>query len=341
MDKSNLVEVIVTLPYNEQHMNELREISPRLRFNFNVVRKAEEIPADLWARCEVLYTDKILPPPEQVPNLRWLQCHYAGIESLFEMPLFQKKDLMITTLSGVAAPQMAEFALTMILALGHRLPEMAQAQAKADWPKDRWDRFMPVELRRSTVGIVGYGSIGREVARLVRAVGATVLATKRDVMHPEDSDYTIPGQGDPGGDLFHRLYPPQALRSMLKECDFVVVALPLTEETRGIIGAAELAAMKPSAYLIHLARGLVIDPAALLVTLQERKIAGAALDAFVEEPLPASSPLWRLNNVLVTPHVAGVSTYYNERAIQLFSENLRHYLSGAPLFNRYDPQRGY
>ncbi len=341
MDKSNLVEVLVTLPYSEQHMNELREISPRLRLNFQIVRKPEEISSELWARCEVLYTDKILPLPEQAPNLRWLQCHYAGVESLFDMPLFQKKDLMITTLSGVAAPQMAEFALSMLLALGHRLPRWPRPRSKADWPRDRWDRFMPVELRRSTVGIVGYGSVGREVARLVRAVGATVLATKRDVMHPEDHDYSIPGLGDPGGDLFHRLYPPQALRSMLKECDFVVVTLPLTPETRNLIGAGELAAMKPSAYLIQLARGLVVDPAALLATLQERRIAGAALDAFVEEPLPASSPLWRLNNVLVTPHVAGVSPYYNERAIQMFSENLRHYLSGAPLLNRYDPQGGY
>jgi phosphoglycerate dehydrogenase-like enzyme len=341
MEKSNLVEVLVTLPFNEQHMNSLREISPRLRLTFQNARRPEDVPNEVWSRCEVLYTDRIMPPPEQVPNLRWLQLHYAGIESLFDMPLLQKKELMITTLSGVAAPQMAEFALTMMLALGHRLPEMAQGQAKGDWPRDRWERFNPVEVRGSTVGIVGYGSIGREVARLVRAVGAAVLATKRDVMHPEDTGYSLPGLGDPGGDLFDRLYPPQALRSMLKECDFVVVTLPLTPETRNLIGAPELAAMKPSAYLILLARGSVVDPAALLSTLQDRRIAGAALDAFVEEPLPASSPFWRLNNVIVTPHMAGVSPHYNERAIQLFGDNLRNYLSGAPLMNRFDPVRGY
>lgn len=341
MEKNNLVDVLVTLPFSEQHINELREISPRLRVLFQPVRRPEDVSHEIWSRTEVLYTDQILPTPEQAANLRWLQCHFAGIESLLDSPLLQKKDLMVTTLSGAAAPQMAEFAITMMLTLGHRLPEMAQAQAKADWPKDRWERFSPVELRGSTVGIVGYGSIGRETARLARAFGANVLAVKRDVMHPEDTGYHLPGLGDPGGDLFNRLYPPQALRSMLNACDFVVVTLPLTAETRNIIGAAELAAMKPSAYLIHLARGAVIDPAALLSTLQERRIAGAALDVFPEEPLPANSPLWRLPNVIITPHMAGVSPHYNERAIQLFADNLKRYLSGAPLLNRYNPERGY
>jgi phosphoglycerate dehydrogenase-like enzyme len=341
MEKQNQVDVLVTLPFSEQYINELREISPRLRLMFQPIRRREDVSNEIWSRTEVLYTDTILPTLEQAPNLRWLQCHYAGIESLLDAPLLKKKDLMITTLSGAAAPQMAEFALTMMLALGHRMPEMAQAQAKADWPKDRWERFSRIELRTSTVGIVGYGSIGREVARLVRMLGATVLATKRDVMHPEDTGYSLPGMGDPGGDLFHRLYPPQALRSMLHECDFVVVTLPLTPETHHMIGAGELAAMKSSAYLVHLARGTVIDPAALIATLQERRIAGAALDVFSEEPLPASSPLWRLNNVIITPHMAGVSPHYNARAIQLFSENIKRYLSGAPVFNRFDPEKGY
>lgn len=141
---------------------------------------------------------------------------------------------MVTTLSGAAAPQMAEFALTMMLALGHRLSELAVQQAKAEWPRDRWERFRPQELRSSTVGIIGYGSIGREIARLARASGATVLAAKRDVMHPADSGYNIPGLGDPNGDLFNRLYPFQAVRSLLKESDFTVIATPLTPETRGL-----------------------------------------------------------------------------------------------------------
>ena len=339
--KQNLIEVLVTVPFSEQQITELREVSPRLRLLAQPMRKAEDISNDVWSRTEVLYTDRILPTPEQAPNLRWLQFHYAGIDAVLDAPILRKKDLMITTLSGAAAPQTAEYVVMMLLALGHRLIEMSQAQARADWPRDRMERFRPQELRGSTVGIVGYGSVGREIARLMRAFGATVLAVKRDVMHPEDSGFYLPGLGDPGGDLFHRLYPPQALRSMLKECDFVVVNLPLTPETRGMIGAGELAAMKTSAYFVQVGRGQVVDQAALVSALQERRIAGAALDVFQEEPLPTNHPLWKLNNVLLTPHIAGASAHYNERAVQVFFENLKRYLSGAPLLNRFDLEKGY
>jgi phosphoglycerate dehydrogenase-like enzyme len=339
--KSSSIEVLVTIPFQEHQIAQLRQISPRLQIHVLPVRKAEEIPVDQWARAEVLYTDRILPAPGQVPLLKWLQFHYAGIDFALEMPLLQKKDLQITTLSGAAAPQMAEYAMTMILALGHRTLELRQSQEKSDWPRDRWERFKPLELRDSTVGIVGYGSIGREIARLARAFGATVLATKRDAMHPEDLGYIIPGLGDPGGDLFHRLYPATAVRAMIKECDFVVVTVPLTPETRGIIGAGELAVMKPGAYLIHIARGGVVDQSALLSVLQERKIAGAALDVFQEEPLPSNSPFWKLNNVIISPHIAGISTHYDERALNLFIENLKRYLTGAALLNRLDSERGY
>jgi phosphoglycerate dehydrogenase-like enzyme len=335
------IDVLVTIPFQEHQIAQLREISPRLRIQVLPVRKPEEIPAEVWLRSEVLYTDRVLPMPDQVPNLRWLQFHYAGIDFALDMPILKKPELLVTNLSGAATPQMAEFALTMILALGHRVLDLQNSQSKSDWPRDRWERFRPLELRGSTVGIVGYGSIGREIARLVRCFGATVLATKKDAMRPEDTGYTIAGLGDPGGDLFHRLYPAQALRSMLKECDFVVVTVPLTPETRGLIGAAELAAMKPGAFLIHIARGGIVDQAALIAALQERKIAGAALDVFQEEPLPSNSPLWKMNNVMISPHIAGISMHYDERALQLFIENLKRYLAGAELLNRFNPERGY
>ena len=339
--KPSLVEVLVTLPFTAEQTEALREVSPRLRIAVQPVRKPEEISSETWARAEVLYTDRVFPTPEQAPKLRWIQSHFAGLDALLEAPIFQKPDLMVTSLSGVAAPQMAEYALTMMLALGHRLPELGQAQAKTDWPRDRYDRFRPVELRNSTVGIVGYGSVGREIARLARSFGATILATKRDVMKPDDAGYTVPGLGDVSGDFFHRLYPPQAVRSMMKESDFVVVAVPLTPETRGMIGAADLAAMKSTAYLVVMARGGVVDQQALVNILQERKIAGAALDVFQEEPLPTNSVLWRMNNVFISPHIAGVSTRYNDRAIDLFIENIKRYLTGAPLLNRLDLEKGY
>jgi phosphoglycerate dehydrogenase-like enzyme len=255
--------------------------------------------------------------------------------------LLNKPDLVMTTLSGVAATKAAEFALLLLLSLGHRLPDLLTVQKKGEWPRDRWERFSPQELRESTVGIVGYGSIGRQIARLLREFGATVLATKRDVMHPEDTGYIPEGQGDSAGDMVHRIYPPQALHSMLKECDFAVITVPLTRETRHTIGAAELAALRPSAFLIDISRGGVVDQAALVTALRERKLAGAALDVYEEEPLPPEHPLWKLPNVILTPHIAGITPQYDRRAADLFTENLTRYLAGLPLYNRFDLERGY
>ena len=335
------IEVLLTLPFSEQEIQELRDVSPRLRISTIQAREPGEVPKEVWARTEVLYTDQVLPSPEQAPALRWVQFHWAGIDFAVNTPLFRKPDLMVTTLSGASAPQMAEFAVTMLLALAHRLPELNAHQARSEWPRDRWERFRPQEIRASTVGIVGYGSTGREIARLLKVFGTTILASKLDVMHPEDTGYTIPGLGDPGGDLFDRLYPYQAVKSMMKDSDFVVVNTPLTPQTRNMIGAAEIAAMKPTAFLINIGRGGVIDQNALLSALQERRIAGAALDVFADEPLPPNSPFWKLPNTIITPHVGGMSVFYNARAIDLFAENLKLYLTGAPLLNRFDVQRGY
>ncbi len=335
------IEVLITLPFSEELLNLLRGVSPRLKIIPFRARKPEDIPAALWSRVEVLYTNNVLPTPEQAPHLRWVQFHWAGVDHVLDSPLLKKPDLVFTTLSGVAATKAAEFAVMLMLALGHRLPDLLAAQKKGEWPRERWERFSPQELRESTVGIMGYGSIGRQIARLLREFGATILATKRDVMHPEDTGYIPEGQGDPAGDLVHRLYPPQAIHSMLRECDFVVITVPLTRETRRSFGAAELAAMKPSAFLIDISRGQVLDQNALVAALHDRKIAGAALDVFEEEPLPPDHPLWKLPNVVITPHIAGITPYYDQRAVALFAENLTRYLAGLPLYNRFDPERGY
>jgi len=335
------VNVLITVPFPEPLIEQLREVSPRLQITIHSARKAEDIPDESWERVEVLYTDIVLPAPERVPNLRWLQFHYAGIDFALESPLMQKPDLMVTTLSGAAAPQASEFLLTMMLALSHRLPELIARQSRAEWPRERGDKLNPRELRNSTVGIIGYGSLGRELARLLQPFNVTILATKREVMHPQDTGYIPEGLGDPGGDLFTRLYPVEALCSLLKECDFVVVTLPLTPLTTDLIGEKEFRAMKTTAYLIDIGRGGVINSKALLSALQENRIAGAALDVFTTEPLPSNSPFWKLPNVVITPHIAGASQYYRERAIPLFAENLRRYLNNSPLLNRYEPQRKY
>jgi len=236
---------------------------------------------------------------------------------------------------------MAEYALMMMLALGHHLPHLLEYQSRSEWPASRWELFSPNELRGATLGIVGYGTIGREVARLARAFGMEVLAVKRDAMYPADRGYMPDGLGDASGDLLRRLYPPQALRSMLADCDYVLAAVPLSPQTRNLIGEAEFRAMKKSAVFINVARGGVVDENALVEALRSGRIAGAALDVFAEEPLPTDSPLWSLPNVIVTPHISGISRNYDKRAVAVFNENLRRYLAGEELLNLYDREQGY
>jgi phosphoglycerate dehydrogenase-like enzyme len=339
--KTSPIEVLVTIPFDSPLIEGIQEISPRLRVTVNHAEKAEDVPEALWARCEVLYTGDLLPEADAAPHLKWIQFHYAGIDHVGEASILSKPDLVVTTLSGAAASQAAEYALTMMLALGRQLPAMLRLQDEASWPKERWKTLSPRELRTSTVGIIGYGSIGRQIARLLREFGATVLATKADAMYPLDNGYTPEGMGDTEGDLVHRLYPGEALKSMVKDCDFVILTLPLCKQTRGLINTQVLEACKPTAYLIDLSRGGILDHTALIKALNEDKIAGAALDVFPEEPLPKKSPLWKSRKALITPHIAGISSYYNERAARLFTENLSRYVAELPLYNTYNVKRGY
>jgi phosphoglycerate dehydrogenase-like enzyme len=335
------VEILVTLPFTNQQLERIREISPRVKVVQYKARKAEDIPPEAWSKANVLYTDSVLPQIIQAPLIDWVQFHITGIDALVDAPFLEKPGLKITTASGASSPQMAEFALTMMLALGHNLPELFANQAKTDWPEHRWEKYQPAELRGATVGLVGYGSINRELARLLQPFQVTVLAAKRDVMHPQDNDYSPPEIGDPDGELFHRLYPTQALKSMLKECDFIVVAVPLTEKTHHLIGAEELAVCKPGAYIVDVSRGGVINPEALLQALKDNKLGGAALDVFVNEPLPPTDPLWKAPRTLITPHIGGFSARYDDRAVELFMGNIENYLNERPLFNQFNFHRGY
>lgn len=340
-ENPNTIEVLLTLQLADELIQRLRDVSPRLGINIYPALKPDEIPSEVWSRAEILYTNRVIPQAEQAPKLRWIQFHWAGVDHALDAPILFKPGLLATTLSGAAAPQMAEYVLMMLLALGHHLPEMEAHQKRSEWPRDRWERFLPTELRGSTVGIVGYGSIGRQIARLLQAFGTNVIATKKNAMDPRDTGYALEGIGDPEGDCLLRLYPSEALRSMLKECDFVVVTLPKTPATENIIGEEEISAMKPTAFLVDVSRGGVVDHTALIPALKERKIAGAALDVYPEEPLPPDNPLWKLPNVVLTPHISGNTARYNERAITLFAENLQRYINDLPLYNLIDIQQGY
>jgi phosphoglycerate dehydrogenase-like enzyme len=334
------VHVLFAFPFPQEMIERLQGISPRLAIQVLPVKTVEEIPEETWAEVEVLYTIGVLPPPETAPKLKWVQLHYAGADHVLGHPLLDS-EVTFTTMSGASVPQMAEFALLGLLAMGRKLYSVLADNPEVRWSGDRYTRFQPQDLRGSTVGIIGYGSIGREVGRLCYALGMEVLASKQDLMKLEDEGYQIEGLGDPGADIPNRLYPPQAVRSMAELCDFVVVTVPLTDDTRGLVNAAVLEAMRPSAYLIDVSRGGVVDQEALLAALNTKQLAGAWLDVFEEEPLPDDHPFWGMDNVIVTPHIAGASSRYLERATDLMAANLQRYLAEQPLINRLDHKRGY
>lgn len=336
-----MLEILITHPISDASATFLRGVSPQCHMTTLPATKPEDISLDVWAKTEILFTETILPQPEHAPKLKWIQFLYSGIDRWVEHPMCQKNGIQLTTLSGAAVSQMAEHAVMMMLALGHKLPALMASQRRSEWPKDRVEKFIPGEIRGATIGIVGYGSVGRQIARLLEPFGGTILATKRDAKTPDDTGFTKDGLGDPAGNLVQRLYPAEALKSILKLSDFVVVCVPLTPSTKGLLGPSAFGQMKNGAFLIDISRGRVVDQVSLIKSLQEGRLAGAALDVFPEEPLPADDPLWGLPNVIITPHIADNSQNYEQQACELFSENLHRYLAGLPLYNVYNSEWGY
>jgi phosphoglycerate dehydrogenase-like enzyme len=329
------------MAFPEAWLDQIRAISPRLVVSQHTAASADEIPADLLAGVDVLYTGFCFPAPDRAPRLRWVQLDTSGVDHVRVSPLWET-DVAVTTLNGVAPSNMAEFAVMMMLAFGHRLRLMVDLQRKKEWPtyQERWDWFMPSELRGATVGIVGYGSIGREIGRVAHALGMRVLAVRRSGSAARET-YRIPGLAQAAGPEPDATYLPGQLGEMLPECDYVVLIVPYTPDSHHLIDEAALRAMKPSSVLINIARGGVVDETALITALREGWIAGAALDVFEEEPLPADHPLWTMPNVLISPHVAGFTPHYHERVMGVFSENLRRFLDGRPLLNVADREKGY
>ncbi len=332
------IHVVVAMDFSDEIIAKLRAISPRLQ----IERHFPNVPDSVWPQTEILYTQQNFPEPAQAPRLRWLQTHSAGLDTIIKQPIIKVEDVEVTTTSGMHAVQMSEYCLAMMLAFNYQIPLLLQLQAKAEWPKKPRDMFAPNTLRGQTLGIAGYGSIGRELARQAAALGMTVLATKRNLKETADHDgYTEAGTGDPEGVIPERLYPPEALASMVGLCDWLVVTTPLIEGAPPVVDETVLAAMKKNSVIINVARGAVIDEAALITALSSKKIAGAALDVFKEEPLPTTSPLWNLDNVIITPHISGNSARYHEKAAALFADNLQRYLENKPLLNRFNRKRGY
>ena len=255
-------------------------------------------------------------------SLHWVETPATGFDQLTGTGVLERADIAVTTVGGLFAPWVAEHAFALLLGLARQIDRFAAAQQRREWVG------RGVELRElsdATLAIVGLGNIGRAVARAAKAFDMRVLATRRrtDQMPPE----------------VDRMYPPQALREMLADADAVVVAVAGTPDTVNLIGAAELAAMRPHALLINVARGAVIDEAALADALAAGRIAGAGLDVFVREPLPPESPLWTSPNVLITPHIAVNVPSKLRRCVEHFADNLHRYCAGAELADRIETQR--
>ena len=335
------VVVLSTMGFPEDWLARLRAVSPRLEVVQRTARAVEEVPDEVWAGIDVLYTGVTFPEVGRAPRLRWVQLDTSGVDHVMTTPLWAT-DVEITTLNGVAPVNMAEFAVMMMLAFGHRLNLMFAHQLRREWPSpaERWDRFMPSELRGATVGIVGYGSIGREIGRVAHALGMRVLGLRR-AGTKQGETYRVAALAATAETQPDRMYLPDQLGEMLAACDYVVLTVPYTPETRHMVDAAALRAMKPTAVLINISRGGVVEETALIQALREGWIAGAALDVFEEEPLPPDSPLWATTNVVISPHVAGFTPRYHEDVMGIFSENLRRFLVGRPLLNRVDRASGY
>lgn len=334
------VEVLVSVPFGDAFIERLRAVDPRLR--------VRECPPELrrWLRGDPMdhgirataegQVDEYLAPTEvligwgwltreamnRATNLRWIQTAGAGIDRIDKDA---HRHLTLTNASGVAAVPIAEYVIGVIIMFAKCIPVLMRRQFARTWDR----RIEGVEIEGKTCGIVGMGAIGAETARRARALGMRVIATRRSVTERTADEFA------------HELLPASDLPYLLAESDYLVITAPLTPETRGLIGGKELRMMKRGAVLINIGRGAVIDESALITALRDGVIAGAGLDVFEKEPLPADSPLWEMENVVITPHSSSGSERYAQRTAEIISDNLRRYLDGKPLRNIVDLDLGY
>lgn len=321
------LKVLVSFDLPDQFVQQIQQVSPQI----HVALEWDDVAIlDAIKNVEVLFAGKINRKMVQAAQrLKWIHSWGVGVDRFLTIPEISDRPIFITTSRGVAAITIAEHVMVLILLLTRKLKQFILAQNRGVWlqrPNDAW--IYPItELAGKTLGIIGLGTIGREIARRAKGFGMKVLATKKTAT-------TLPPFVD-------ELLPHTELKTLLRRSDIVVISAPLTPETKGLIGEAELKAMKPTAYLINTGRGKIIEQAALIKALKEKKIAGASLDVFEVEPLPPESELWGMENVIITPHVAGDTVHYWERTVSIFCDNLRRYLEQRPLINLADKKAGY
>ena len=337
------VHYLSTLKFDPAWLADLRAVSPRLVIEQITATAADEISDETWRSVEVLHTSAVFPAPGQAPRLKWVQLDTSGVDHLRELPIWAA-DTPITTIGGVSPVPLAEYVMFAILGVAHRLPAMLAVRDTQDWPDpdQRWDRFLPVSLVGATVGIVGYGRIGREISRLARAFGMNVVGVTRsgrgrnDEERARENDFGRSAGPDPT-----EVVGSNALADVVARCDYLVVVVPLTELTRGMVSASVLRECRAGMVLINVARGGIVDESALLDGLRSGRISAAVMDVFDDEPLPRDALWWAEPNVFVTPHVSGLAPLYATQVGQLVAENMRRYLAGEALLNNVDRSRGY
>jgi phosphoglycerate dehydrogenase-like enzyme len=254
-------------------------------------------------------------------RLKWVQWSGAGVDAVL-FPEFVTSDVILTNVRGVFDRAMAEYTLSLLLAMTKLLPETLRLQSQS-----AWQHRLTTRVCGQRVLVIGVGSIGREIARMLAAVGLHVSGVGR-THREQDVDFDI-------------VYGREELPAALPLADYVVVVVPSTAQSRGMLGASEFQAMKPAAMLINLARGDILDESALCAALADDTIAGAALDVFATEPLPATSPLWNMPNVIVSPHMSGDFIGHQHEVVDLFIDNLDRYRAGQPLHNVVDKALGF
>ncbi len=308
----------------ERCLSELPGIYPEIELAFCSDReKLAEVIADAdvllgWVTPAVFQAAK---------KLKWIQSPSSGVNMYTAIPALVESDVLLTSARGTHGSCLADHTFAMILAFSRHIREFVLHQQKHHWAAAEL-RPQMLELTGRTIGIVGLGVIGRTIAKRANGFDMRILAV--DAYPVEKPDYV------------ERLANLDGLDQMLTESDYVVVTVPYTEETDGMIGAAQIGRMKPGAILLGISRGGIIDEKALVAALREKRIAGAGLDVFDREPLPADSELWDLDNLLITPHIAGGSQYECDHILEIFYDNIGRFIRGEfPLRNQVDKRRGF
>ncbi len=330
-----VMRLLLQVQVNPGTIDRLRALSPDLEIIDATDDDAFDIDALADPELEIIVGRRAPADLERVPRLRWLQVGSAGVDHLADDPPWAR-GIRVTNGRGVFAVPIGEYVTGAILRINQPVGRWATDQAAHRWPVD--DEPVATVVRGRTAVLLGYGSIGREVARQLAALGLRIVAVKPRPEVRSDPSYRVPGTGDPDGSIPEQIVGVAALARVARAADYLVLTLPLTAESRGIVDARVLAALPPSAWLINVSRGALVDEPALLAALRGGRLAGAVLDVFAEEPLPPDHALWDGPNTTVTPHVSGATARFRD---DLVVENVRRYLAGEPLLNLVDPERGY